>query len=362
MANVEKSYFVIPRQIDSYIKRLQVEYKRAGEVVLSELLREAAIHVDEGVEYDNWNGGIHGHNVIFSLPAELLGKIPLTEQGNVEEKVKTDLQLASKLVEQEFVAGVYFTCSAQGQTQRSRKGQLNTSAEITAMAFWRPNSVRLFMSHRDTHKKTAHALAELLNEFAISSFVAHDTIEPDSVWQNEIEKALDTMEVMIALISDDFFESAWTNQEIGFALGKGVPVVLVRIGSVDPKGFLHMRQAVKTSASQLPTAIEPILRIIKSRVDMEDRLREEFVSRFIVSENWATSEERFKRMLTLSGYGQLHVNKIIQAFGQNSQLYNSNYLGRGGRLINFLTSCTGKEYRRVGSIIIEQEDDQAIPF
>ena len=69
----------------------------------------------------------------------------------------------------------------------------------------------------------ARRLGDALCAYGISPFVAHDTIVPMKTWQLEIEKGLETMEVMLAFLTDDFHQSTWTNQEIGYALGKSVP-------------------------------------------------------------------------------------------------------------------------------------------
>ncbi|WP_204305911.1 hypothetical protein, partial [Stenotrophomonas maltophilia] len=46
------------------------------------------------------------------------------------------------------------------------------------LSIWQPGNLRLFISHRDTHKAAAKALATALLKYGISAFVAHDTIEP----------------------------------------------------------------------------------------------------------------------------------------------------------------------------------------
>ena len=65
------------------------------------------------------------------------------------------------------------------------------------------------------------------------------------VWKHEIEKGLQTMDVMLALITNDFHKSVWTNQEVGFALGNNIPVISLKLGVTDPNGFLSDKQALK---------------------------------------------------------------------------------------------------------------------
>ncbi len=59
--------------------------------------------------------------------------------------------------------------------------------------------------------------------YHISGFVAYETIDPGELWQREIEAALRSMHAMAALITPDFHDSKWTDQEVGWALGSGVP-------------------------------------------------------------------------------------------------------------------------------------------
>ena len=102
---------------------------------------------------------------------------------------------------------------------------------------WSTTKIRLFISHRDAVKAHVHDLASCLYEHGINSFVAHETIEPDEDWQKEIRRALQSMDAMLAFVTDDLFDSIWTNQEIGYALARSVPIISIKVGKQDPAGF-----------------------------------------------------------------------------------------------------------------------------
>ena len=95
---------------------------------------------------------------------------------------------------------------------------------------WGPGSVRIFISHIAKHKVMATELKERLTELGVASFVAHEDIEPTAEWQTEIERALFSMDILIALLTEGFNESNWTDQEVGFALGRHVPVICISRG------------------------------------------------------------------------------------------------------------------------------------
>jgi len=63
----------------------------------------------------------------------------------------------------------------------------------------------------------------------VSCFVAHLSIRPTREWQDEIERALFSMDALIALLTKDFQKSNWTDQEISIALGRKVPVIPLKI-------------------------------------------------------------------------------------------------------------------------------------
>lgn len=102
---------------------------------------------------------------------------------------------------------------------------------------------RLFLSHLSKDKLVAKRLKNCLAEFCIDAFVAHEDIHPTLAWQDEIERALRNMDALVAIHTIGFRESIWTNQEIGFALGRGTKIISFKMGE-DPAGFISKRQAL----------------------------------------------------------------------------------------------------------------------
>ncbi len=80
-------------------------------------------------------------------------------------------------------------------------------------------------------------------EVAASSFVAHQDIHPTTIWQEEIERALHSMDGFLAIHTKGFSASVWTQQEIGFAVARGVKIISFKMGE-DPTGFISKQQAL----------------------------------------------------------------------------------------------------------------------
>jgi AbiJ N-terminal domain 5/TIR domain len=101
--------------------------------------------------------------------------------------------------------------------------------------YWKNGYLKVFLSHLAISKEKAKSLKDALGEWGMSSFVAHEDIEPTKEWMTEIESGLNTMDILIAMVEPGFKESNWTDQEIGYALGRQIEIIPMRIGIMQGK-------------------------------------------------------------------------------------------------------------------------------
>lgn len=131
--------------------------------------------------------------------------------------------------------------------------------------FWKSGYFRLFISHISGFKAQTARLQGVLRKYAISSFVAHEDIEPSKEWQNEIEAGLHTMDALAAILMDGFKESNWCDQEVGVAVGRDVLIIPIRKG-LDPYGFIGKYQGIQAQDKTIGHVAKDIfLSIIKSQ-------------------------------------------------------------------------------------------------
>lgn len=120
---------------------------------------------------------------------------------------------------------------------------LEAAAQIPPRNWRQTTQFRVFISHISKNKDKATRLRECLEPYCISGFVAHEDIHPTLEWQIEVERALYAMDAFIAIHTKGFSQSFWTQQEIGFALGRGVKIISFMMGE-EPTGFVSKRQAL----------------------------------------------------------------------------------------------------------------------
>lgn len=337
----------LPDKIVSYLKRLKIEYDQYENEFFSNIVSSAKVFIRKPPKtYENFGVYTHGYDIVFFLPASIMEEVDLGKQKSYREEIRKDLERC-KDVEDEFFENVFFACEDENDEEYRQAVSLNARPRVDpeTLDIWKPGLVRLFISHRDTHKKKARELADSLEAYGISSFVAHDVIGPMTEWQAEIMKGLETMEIMLTFLTDDFHESVWVHQEIGFALARNIPILSLKLQSIDPKGFVSSKQALKGNFERPSDSTPEIYRLVEKKLNNKKRMRSTLITAFIESPSWDDTQYRFDRLnKVVNDLSEQEVKRIIKGFRNNGQLNGCFHLTNNNRLINFLERTTGKKY------------------
>jgi hypothetical protein len=193
---------------------------------------------------------------------------------------------------------------------------------IESPKFWKPNQPRVFISHLAKFKVQTTNLKTELARYGIVGFVAHEDIEPTKQWQSEIELGLSTMDALIALLTPEFNESKWTDQEIGVAIGRQVPIVPVRIG-LDPYGFIGKYQAIQGKGKDTKEVAREIYEALISKPVIGHKITSELVKIFSESHSWANAKENMELLEMSPHFTPELGKKLVLAMKENSQIRNA---------------------------------------
>lgn len=238
--------FRLPGKMEHCLATLSILYGQEGKREKQEIIVNAQVRVHEEWSSDNWNGGTYGHALYLTVPATLYLK-SVRRRTEVQNEIKEDINKIHN-VENEFIEEVFLEMEeVKDQDWRGDSGVLQrfhrTTTPTAEQRIWGEGGYRLFLSHKAEVKREAAELKRQLEPFGVCCFVAHMDIHPTKEWQDEIESALASMDAFVALITKQFHDSLWTDQEVGFAVGRGVPIIAVKLGR-DPYGFLGKFQAL----------------------------------------------------------------------------------------------------------------------
>src|SRR5262249_43021414 len=148
-----------------------------------------------------------------------------------------------------------------------------------------------------------------------SAFVAHTSIQPTRQWQDEIESALYSMDALAALMTEDFHESNWTDQEVGFALGRHVPIIPLRLGQ-KPYGFLARIQALSCSWDD---AAERIINVLIRY----DGMFVAYLQAIRGCVSYDNANLLAKILPSIEELDDDEVAQLVDAYNSNSQVYDS---------------------------------------
>lgn len=231
------------------------------------------------VDHDNWNGGMDFYNIVISISIETYSTI--TAKTSISE------------VEKEVFG--YFSDAMRGSDGSVQlRGVAIHPAEDESDddvsnfnyndSMWQPNYFRLFISHLSSYKKSAANLKACLLKYGIHSFVAHEDIKPSKEWEIEIENALFSMNALCAIVTKEFIQSEWCDQEIGFALGQK-KVVIPIIKDAMPYGFFGKYQAIKSAEGKASEIAKSVWDTITKNEKTNSRYFSCLVSLILTAQN-----------------------------------------------------------------------------
>ena len=188
-----------------------------------------------------------------------------------------------------------------------------------APTFWQRGCFRLFISHTSANKARAHALKQALTEYHIAAFVAHDDIEPTKEWEAEIESALRTSDSLAAIMTPDFVESRWCDQEVGYVFGRGKLIVPLCSETI-PHGFLSKYQRLSTKGLLASVVADQLFNVLLSHPLTSQRMTEALVDRMTNSISYAVSRRTMTLLEKVTRLNDLQVTKLIQSTESNRQV------------------------------------------
>lgn len=350
----QETKFELARDIERYLAALSKLYAQDGKRQLQEIIVNAQIRVHEEWSYDNWDGGVWGHALFLVVPDAVFLNC-VKQKDDIQNQIKEDINKLHN-VRSEFIDAVFVEMDIPGDTEWRQDsglmlaGKHNVSPDA-AKRIWRDGGFRLFLSHKAAAKKETAELRDRLELFGFSCFVAHEDIHPTHAWQDEIENALSSMDGFVALMTQDFHDSDWTDQEVGYALARGVPIIAVRLGT-DPYGFIGKFQAISSGWQHAALDITKVL--IK-----KDRVFSAYVDALRECPSWDGANILAKVLPGIDKLSATQVDELVNAYNETSELrggwgFNGSGPGiYGPGLVHYLNLYSDRKFKFAASGLIE---------
>ncbi|MEZ5084269.1 MAG: toll/interleukin-1 receptor domain-containing protein [Bacteroidales bacterium] len=243
------------------------------------------------------------------------------------------------------------------QIEHNFQSKLPTFKDSTT-TFWKKGHFKLFISHLSSFKKTIGHLKTDLEKYGISSFVAHEDIEPTKEWQEEIEKGLFSMDALCAVLTPGFKESNWTDQEVGVAVGRGVLVIPIR-RELDPYGFIGKYQGFQALGKNVDQVAEGIFLIISKNPKTRNRIISCLVDLLLLSNNKTEALERINALMKINDLPKERIIQLKTRFIENNNLKDNEIIKKFNEL-TMLYNIEGVKTKDFDKVLETEIDD--LPF
>ena len=170
------------------------------------------------------------------------------------------------------------------------------------------------------------------------------------------------MDALVALLTPKFHHSDWTDQEVGVAIGRGVPLISIILGS-DPYGLMGKGQGVGgCSWSDTNSIAVKVFHLLGKLLGDKSRLFECSLAAYTDSDSYADSAWKVEHLL--SGFQDLssaQVKRLLDAYWANGQNKDS---FKGINLLRpLLKRWTGEEWTVVQNVLSPlKAPEPEIPF
>ncbi len=305
-----------PEPTEEVVKTLFEVFEHKGEKEIADLIASAEATFEE-TGHDNWNGGTTTWDLQLFVPKTVFAansdRLP-----KIEKAIKEKLNYLGRVHLNDPISEVVIAPS-KNPTVPAREVR-PPNAQVKHI--WGEGAFHLFLSHPSSDKLAAAQLREELAKLGVAAFVAHEDIEPTREWQGEIELALRSMHALAALITTDFHKSRWTNQEIGWALGRGVPVFSIKMGA-DPSGFIGRKQAISGKPDDIPATALEIARVLLDYPATRSQMRRGLVNAFCNSGSFNDAKRLCQYIEKLTDFTEREKEMLWKACESNSQVSNA---------------------------------------
>ena len=290
-------------------------FRHQGRSDVVEVLEAAFARLEE-TDFDNWNGGSSTWALYLEISTALFAPIEKNLEV-IEKEIGQKLSRIGRQYPNDHLGAVTITPVPPG---KHAMGERMKPSEIEVLHLWEEGKLRLFLSHLAKDKVEVARVKEELSSLGVGSFVAHTDIKPSKAWQDQIELALRSMDALGALITPAFHASVWTDQEVGWALGRGVPVINARLGK-DPYGLAGKYQGVPGTLDAPGKLAKDIVGALLNDSQTHGKMKGSLIQALADSQGYITSLALCTIITGISDFAEDEKEMLRAACKENDQVY-----------------------------------------
>jgi hypothetical protein len=191
--------------------------------------------------------------------------------------------------------------------------------------------LKVFISYSSQDKSLAGLFKQCFEEYAgFSVFLAHEDIAPALEWELKIIKNLKEADVIVPLITDNYRDSEFTDQEIGMALAWNKIIIPIKLSDINPYGFIKKIQALKCqhNYNKIINAVATIVFVLTENKEFnkfKEVVVDSVIEAFNNSNSFRTTRIIIGILTKIKSFNSKQINGLKKAIRNNDQVYNEIY-------------------------------------
>lgn len=187
--------------------------------------------------------------------------------------------------------------------------------------------LKVFISYSSQDKVLAGLFKQCFENYAgFSVFLAHEDIAPALDWELNIIKNLKEADVVIPLITDNFRNSDFTDQELGMALALNKIIIPFKLSDINPYGFIKKIQALRcyTGQTDIINAVTKLVFVLIDNDEFskyQDLVIDSVVEAFCKSNSYKTSSIIIRILTKIKSFNKDQIAGLKSAIKNNNQVY-----------------------------------------
>ena len=192
--------------------------------------------------------------------------------------------------------------------------------------------IKIFLSYVEDEagRDAASSLRDELEKRYIEAIMAPERIPAGEDWAQWIKDFLEESSALVVVGTTGVSASAWCQQEIGWALGRHVPVLWVSYDPAEPPcGFLAFKQVLNAKSSTPARTAKETTNWLIRREKIRPLLADSWIEALGSSNSFNTSERTARLLARLGTVSPEQWERIKVAGRWNDQVRRAHYSGPG---------------------------------
>jgi len=193
------------------------------------------------------------------------------------------------------------------------------------------DQLKVFISYSSEDRTLGRLFKICFDNYAgFSVFLAHEDISPATEWELKIIKELKDSDVVIPLITKNYRNSEFTDQELGMALAWRKIILPIKLADINPYGFIKKFQALKCYENENSVIDAVVYTVLVLNENKEFNKHKKVVTDSVIKAFSLSSSFKMTRIIIrmLSKFNKFNKNQVLllkNAIKNNFQINHEYY-------------------------------------